>query len=82
MGFPTWTLWGMGLAATAALITLHWLSSPRRRATVPAGVGGARLDLRARNLTGYGLAFLLLAIGFFIAGVPLGTGERPDTQPT
>lgn len=76
MGFPTWTLWGMGLAAAAALLTITLAfvgQSPRLLSRL--GLTGARLDLRARNLTGYGLAFLLLATGFFIAGVPLGTGS-------
>ena len=31
----------------------------------------ARLDLRARTFTGYGFALLLLAFGFFFAGVPI-----------
>lgn len=74
MGFPPWTLWGMGLSAAAALITIALAfiaQTPRLLARL--GLVGARLDLRARSLTGYGLAFLLLAMGFFIAGVPLGT---------
>lgn len=36
-----------------------------------AGLTGARIDLRVRALTGFALAMLLLAIGFFLAGVPL-----------
>lgn len=36
-----------------------------------AGLSGARLELRVRALTGFALAMLLLAIGFFLAGVPL-----------
>lgn len=73
MGFPTWTLWGMGLAAAAALIAVALAfiaQSPRLISRL--GLASARLDLRARNFTGYGLAFLLLAMGFFAAGVPLG----------
>jgi len=72
MGFPIWTLWGMGLSAVAALlaIALSFLAqSPRMLARLH--LTGSRLDLRARTLTGYGLALLLLAMGFFAAGVPL-----------
>lgn len=75
-GFPTWTLWGMGLAAFGALvaIVLAFLAqSPRLLSRLK--LTGQRLDLRARSFTGYGLALLLLAMGFFLAGVPLGAGE-------
>lgn len=96
MGFPTWTLWGMGLAAFGALIaiTLAFLAqSPRLLSRFK--LSGQRLDLRAKSFTGYGLALLLLAMGFFLAGVPLdrtaiaslpsgtetATGEDPDGTP-
>jgi hypothetical protein len=72
-GFPTWTLWGMGLAAFGALITItlaFLAQSPRLLARFK--LTGWRLDLRAKSYTGYGLALLLLAMGFFLAGVPLG----------
>lgn len=75
-GFPTWTLWGMGLAAFGALvaIVLAFLAqSPRLLSRL--NLTGQRLDLRARSFTGYGLALLLLAMGFFLAGVPLDAGE-------
>jgi hypothetical protein len=75
MGFPTWTLWGMGLAGFGALaaIALALLAqSPRLLARL--NLSGQRLDRRAKTLTGYGLALLLLAMGFFLAGVPLGEG--------
>jgi hypothetical protein len=65
----------MGLAAAAALLTIALAfiaQTPRLLSRL--GLVGSRLDLRARSLTGYGLAFLLLAMGFFIAGVPLGDG--------
>jgi hypothetical protein len=68
-----WTLWGMGLSGLGALIAvgLAFLSqSPRFLAR--SGLGGYRLDLRTRSFTGYAFALLLLAFGFFLAGVPLG----------
>lgn len=80
MGFPEWTLWGMGLAATGALLiqTLALLGqSPallrRLRLT------GTGLERRVRALTGYALALLILAMGFFLAGVPLESSSNPDT---
>ncbi len=72
-GFPTWTLWGTGLAAFGALIAIvlaFLAQSPRLLARFK--LTGWRLDLRAKSYTGYGLALLLLAMGFFLAGVPLG----------
>lgn len=72
-GFPTWTLWGTGLAALGALIAIalaFLAQSPRLLARFK--LTGWRLDLRAKSYTGYGLALLLLAMGFFLAGVPLG----------
>lgn len=66
----------MGLSAVAALIAIALAfiaQTPRLISRL--GLTGARLDLRARNLTGYGLALLLLALGFFLAGVPLGGPE-------
>ncbi len=83
MGFPTWTLWGMGLSALGALlaIALAFLAqSPRMLSRF--GLSGSRLDLRARTLTGYGLALLLLAMGFFAAGVPLGGQAATAAEPT
>lgn len=77
-GFPTWTLWGMGLAAFGALLAigLAFLAQSPRWLT-RLNLNGQRLDLRAKAFTGYGLALLLLAMGFFVAGVPLGTGAPP-----
>lgn len=80
MGFPEWTLWGMGLSIAGALvaITLSWLGqSPRM--TRRLALGGARLDLRVRAFTGIALASLLLAIAFFLAGVPLDTASGTET---
>ncbi len=73
MGFPIWTLFGMGVTVSGALIILFMAfiaQSPRLVKRL--GLASARLDLRARTLTGYALALLVLAFGFFIAGVPLG----------
>ncbi|MFO7661943.1 MAG: SH3 domain-containing protein [Chloroflexota bacterium] len=77
MGFPTWTLWGMGLSATSALIAVglaYLAQSPRLISRL--NLTGQRLDLRARSLTGYGFALLLLTFGFFMAGVPLTEADR------
>jgi hypothetical protein len=77
MGFPEWTLWGMGLSVAGALIaiTLSWLGqSPQMLRRL--GLGSARLDLRVRAFTGYALALLLLAVAFFLAGVPLDTSAE------
>ena len=82
-GFPTWTLWGMGLAAFGALVavSLAFLAqSPRLLSRL--NLTGRRLDLRARAYTGYGLALLLLSIGFFVAGVPLGPGGEATAGDT
>jgi len=76
MGFPDWTLFGMGLSALGALLALVlalMAQSPRFLGRV--GLGG-RFAARARAFTGYAFALLLLAMGFFLAGVPLG--ETPD----
>lgn len=63
----------MGLSAVGALIAiaLAFLAQSPRLLT-RLNMAGQRLDMRARTLTGYGLALLLLAMGFFAAGVPLG----------
>ncbi len=78
MGFPSWTLWGMGLAGFGALfaIALSLLAQSPRLIT-RLNLSGSRLDLRAKAFTGYGLALLLLALGFFLAGVPLGQEATP-----
>ncbi|NCF66102.1 MAG: hypothetical protein GWP61_09005 [Chloroflexi bacterium] len=68
-----WTLWGMGITAvgtTVMLILAYVAQSPRLINRL--GLSSLRLDLRARTLTGYALALLLLSFGFFLAGVPLG----------
>jgi hypothetical protein len=68
----------MGIASLGALffVGLAYLAqSPRW--LVRLGLSGARLDLRVRTFTGYGLALMILAFGFFLAGVPLETAV-PD----
>lgn len=62
----------MGLSALGALIAIG-LAYIGQSPTLlrQLGLKGVRLDLRVRAYTGYGLALLLLAIGFFLAGVPL-----------
>ncbi|MBK8902109.1 MAG: hypothetical protein IPM53_13065 [Anaerolineaceae bacterium] len=72
MGFPTWTLIGMGVTAVLALlmtILAYLAQSPR--ALMRLGLVGQRLDLRVKLFTGYALASLILMLGFFLAGVPL-----------
>lgn len=79
MGFPDWTLWGMGLSIAGALVALSLsLLGQSPGAMRRVGLGGSRLDLRVRALTGYALAMLLLAIGFFVAGVPLSSQANQD----
>ncbi len=65
----------MGLSALGALVAIalaYLAQSPRLLTRL--SLGSERLDLRAKSFTGYGLALLLLAMGFFMAGVPLGRG--------
>lgn len=73
----------MGLSAAAALllIALAFLAQTPRALT-RLGLTGSRLDLRARALTGLGLAAMLLAFGFFVAGVPLGEPEAVASATT
>jgi hypothetical protein len=80
IGFPSWTLWGMGIAAVAALLSLllaFIAQSPRLLRRL--GLDVYRLDLRVREFTGYALAGLLLVLGFFLAGVPIG--DQVAAQP-
>ena len=76
MGFPLWTLFGMAITAFGALVMLsiaYIAQSPNMLRRL--GMAGSRLDLRARTITGYALSLLLLAFGFFLAGVPLDGGS-------
>lgn len=70
----------MGMTAFGALVMLiiaYIAQSPKLLRRL--GLSGSRLDLRARTFTGYALALLLLAFGFFVAGVPL-EGETPTVE--
>lgn len=62
----------MGLTALGALLmTGLALLAQSPRFMKRLGLSGRRLALRARMFTGYAFALLLLAFGFFFAGVPL-----------
>ena len=70
----------MGLSALVALLALLLAligQSPRLMRRL--GLDVYRLDLRVRALTGYAFAFLLLTMGFFLAGVPLGAGTAAES---
>lgn len=74
---------GMGVTFVLALlmVVLAYLAlTPGTLARL--GLGWLRLDLRVKMLNGYALAFMLLALGFFLAGVPLEgfTGETAVTD--
>jgi len=63
----------MGLSALGALLAIilaYVAQMPRFLKRI--GLSVYRLDLQVRSFTGYALALLLLAMGFFLAGVPLG----------
>lgn len=76
MGFPTWTLIGMGVtAALALLMTILAYLAQSPRALLRLGLSGQRLDLRVKLFTGYALASLILMLGFFLAGVPIDNGS-------
>lgn len=83
MGFPMWTLVGMGITAVIAMLMIiiaYLAQSPR--ALVRLGLGGYRLDLRVKLFTGYALASLILMLGFFLAGVPLGSSVNATAVST
>ena len=82
-GFPPWTVWGMGIAAAAAILALliaFLAQSPRTMRRL--GLDVYRLDLRVREFTGYALAAFLLVLGFFLAGVPLGDPVAAEPAPS
>lgn len=73
MGFPTWTLWGVGICVVLALLLLVYsvlLQSPSRR--LQQNADPVRFDNQVRLLTTSAVALLILGGGFFLAGVPLG----------
>jgi hypothetical protein len=72
MGYPQWTLLGMGLSIVGALIALAFALLGQSPGLIQRlGLGGARLDLRVRTFTTYAFALVLLSIGFFLAGIPV-----------
>ncbi len=72
-GFPMWTLWGMGLSALGALLAtiLAYIAQSPQFYARPL-YKRLRLGARARSFSGYALALMVLAAGFFLAGVPIG----------
>ncbi len=76
----------MGISVVGALITLTLsLLSQSPQALKRIGLGSSEFDQRSRSFTTYAFAFIILGLGFFLAGVPIGeqTAEQPtDTQPT
>ncbi len=87
MGFPTWTLLGMGVTFVGALIMVmlaYIAQSPGFAARI--GLGGTRIAFQVKTFTGYALAFMLLFLGFFLAGVPIdpaltATAVATETPP-
>jgi cytoskeletal protein RodZ len=83
MGFPMWTLAGMGITVVLAmLMTVIAYLAQSPRALMRLGLGGYRLDLRVKLFTGYALASLILMLGFFLAGVPLETNSQTTAVTT
>ena len=85
MGFPTWTLWGVGFCVVLALLLLVYsvfLQSPSRR--LQQNADPVRFDNQVRLLTTSAVALLILGGGFFLAGVPLGnqSSDGSAQQPT
>ncbi|MEM7333030.1 MAG: hypothetical protein AAF490_13155, partial [Chloroflexota bacterium] len=73
MGFPDWTLIGMGASMIGALfmtLLTYLAMSPLTLARLR--LANSQLPLRVREFVGYTIACLLLVVGFFLAGVPLG----------
>ncbi|MGH2537577.1 MAG: hypothetical protein ACRDHL_09310 [Candidatus Promineifilaceae bacterium] len=86
MSFPAWTLWGMGLASVGALFFLL-LALIAQSPGLARRVGLRYLVRRGRAMSGYAFACLLLVLGFFLAGVPVGrqpavAGSGPTPQPS
>ncbi len=76
MGFPQWTLWGMGLSIFGALLALGYalyMLSPSRQLSYQ--IEPYLRDSRLRMATTVAFALLLLTVGFYVAGVPIG--EQP-----
>lgn len=72
----------MGFSLIGALITVAYslyIQSPNRQ-HLTAQIEPYRKDARVRALTTVAFAFLLLSVGFYIAGVPLGTTSTAVEQ--
>jgi hypothetical protein len=83
MGFPTWTLLGMGITFVIALLMVilaYIAQSPGFAARI--GLGGTRIAYQVKTYTGYALASMLLFLGFFLAGVPLDPALTATAVPT
>ncbi|HIP73742.1 MAG TPA: SH3 domain-containing protein [Anaerolineae bacterium] len=74
----------MGLSVLGAIFfTLLAYIAQSPRTLVWLGLVGYHLELRVKVFTGYALACLLLLLGFFLAGVPLGpVAETAVATPT
>lgn len=71
----------MGVSVAGALIALALsLLAQSPQALKRMRLGGSFLDQRARTFTTYAFALLILALGFFLAGVPIGAGNQPPEQ--
>jgi hypothetical protein len=80
MGFPQWTLVGMGLSGLGAVIftLLTFLAlSPETQSRLR--LGRWNISSRIRDFVGFNLACWFLAVGFFLAGVPLGGQAVAET---
>lgn len=72
----------MGLSSLGALLFVGLaLIAQSPKFLARTRLAGYRLDLRARMFTGYGFALMLLAFGFFLAGVPLGPNATAVSTP-
>ena len=81
MGFPTWTLIGMGVSILLALIAVGLSLLGQSPGTIRRlNLDNSRLVGRVRAYTGWGFALLLMTIGFFLAGVPLGSIPEPTAS--
>jgi hypothetical protein len=71
----------MGLSVLGALIALGLsLLAQSPQALKRIGLGGSTLDQRARTFTTYAFALMILALGFFLAGVPIGPESQTALQ--
>ena len=78
----------MGVSVLGAIIFLALsLLAQSPQALKRMGLGSSDLDKRARSFSTYAFAFMILGLGFFLAGVPIGSGDQtavqtPASQPT